>query len=93
MPSLTPFDCAEAFARLDDYLDRELSPDEMERVREHLEVCAVCAAEFRFEARVLEVLKSRIASLRAPDELRARVVQSVARARAGDPQPPTGPAA
>ncbi len=92
MPSPTPFDCAEAFARLDDYLDRELAPDEMERVREHLEVCAICAAEFRFEARVIEVLKSRIASLRPPDELRARVEQAVARARAED-APPRSPAA
>lgn len=93
MPSPTPFDCAEAFARLDDYLDRELSPEEMDRVREHLEVCAVCAAEFRFEARVLEVLKTRIASLRAPDGLRGRVELAVAQARAGDSQPPGGPAA
>lgn len=93
MPPPTPFDCAEAFARLDDYLDRELSAAEMEQVREHLEVCAVCAAEFRFEARVIEVLKSRIASLRAPAELRARVEQAVARARAGEPQPPAGPTA
>ena len=28
--------CEEAFRRLDDYLDRELSPDEMRQVEEHL---------------------------------------------------------
>ena len=84
MPSPTAYDCGEAFARLDDYLDRELVPGELERVREHLEVCATCAEEFRFEARVLEVLKARIATLHAPAALRERVDQAVARARRED---------
>ena len=81
MPSPTVYDCAEAFSRLDDYLDRELAPEELERVREHLEVCATCAEEFRFEARVIEVLRGRIASLRAPAAVRERVEQAVARAQ------------
>jgi anti-sigma factor RsiW len=31
--------------RLDDYLDRELSPEEMRRAEEHLETCAACRSE------------------------------------------------
>ena len=84
MPSPTVYDCAEAFARLDDYLDRELAPEELERVARHLEVCATCAEEFRFEARVIELLKQRITQLRAPAELRERVERAVALARLGD---------
>ena len=88
MPSPTAYDCGEAFARLDDYLDRELGPEELQRVREHLEVCATCAEEFRFEARVLEVLKARISNLHAPASLRERIEQAVALARREDGSAP-----
>ena len=88
MPSPTVYDCREAFARLDDYLDSECGPEELARVRAHLEVCATCAEEFRFEARVLEVLKARIATLHAPAALRERVDQAVARSRREDGSAP-----
>ncbi len=42
--------CEEVFQRLDDYLDRELTPDEARMVKEHLDTCAACAAEHRFES-------------------------------------------
>jgi hypothetical protein len=45
MTPLSRYTCEEAFRRLDDYLDRELSSDETELVREHLEVCAGGARE------------------------------------------------
>ena len=41
------FTCEEIFARLDDYLDRELSADEMRMVKEHLETCAACRLAVR----------------------------------------------
>ncbi len=42
--------CEEVFARLDDYVDRELSAEEARLVEEHCAVCDVCAREYRFEA-------------------------------------------
>ena len=53
MTHLSRYTCEEAFRRLDDYLDRELSAEEMTLVREHLEICAGCAREFNFEESVL----------------------------------------
>ncbi len=47
------FSCAETFRRLQDYLDRELSPAETAAVEAHLAECGVCAEEYRFEASVL----------------------------------------
>ena len=53
MTHLNRYTCEEAFRRLDDYLDRELSSEETALVHEHLEICAGCAREFNFEASVL----------------------------------------
>jgi anti-sigma factor (TIGR02949 family) len=76
------YTCTEAFRRLDDYLDRELGPAELAKVREHLEVCAVCAMEFRFEERILADLRSKLAHVAAPPGLLDRVRGAIARAAA-----------
>lgn len=69
--------CEEVFRRLDDYLDRELSSAEMEQVRAHLEQCAVCAGEYRFDETVLLHVRERMSRVRAPagllDSIRRRV--------------------
>ncbi len=79
MPPLDPYTCAQAFRLLDDYIDRELGPEEFERVREHLEICAVCAAEFRFEASVIRQVRSKVRRLALPPGLEARVWQRITR--------------
>ena len=90
MRELTPFTCADTFRRLDDYLDRELTPDELERVRRHLETCAICAAEFRYEERVIRAVRSRLQRLEVPADLCGRVWRAVTEAKRSDPPP--GPA-
>jgi mycothiol system anti-sigma-R factor len=65
--------CEEVFERLDDYLDRELSPEQMGLVREHLEVCAVCASEYRFEAGVIGGVREKLRRITLPEGLRARI--------------------
>ena len=65
--------CEEVFARLDDYLDRELAAEDMALVREHLETCAICAAEHRFERHVIDDLRSKLRRIRAPEPLTARI--------------------
>jgi anti-sigma factor (TIGR02949 family) len=65
--------CAETFRRLDDYIDRELSPAELKAVEDHLEICAVCAAEFGIERTVLEEIRGKLRRLRAPDGLLRRI--------------------
>lgn len=65
--------CADVFARLDDYVDRELSPDDLLQVERHLEICATCASEFRIEGQVLQAIRSKLARIEAPSDLHARV--------------------
>jgi anti-sigma factor (TIGR02949 family) len=77
MRELSRFTCEEAFRRLDDYLDRELSAQEMELVREHLEICAGCAREFTFEESVLTGVRSRLRQIDMPEELQARILRAL----------------
>lgn len=66
--------CESAFRRLDDYLDRQLSPDEMRLVEEHLQICEACTREFTFEASVLDGVRRKLKSLEMPPDLLARIV-------------------
>jgi anti-sigma factor (TIGR02949 family) len=81
---LTRFTCEEAFRRLDDYLDRELSGAEMTLVREHLEICAGCAREFRFEESVLRGVRTKLRQIDVPEDLQARVLRLLAAEREGE---------
>lgn len=79
MTSLSRYTCEEAFRRLDDFLDHELSPAETELVRQHLELCAGCAREFNFEGSVLESVRAKLRQVVVPTDLLARVVALAAR--------------
>ena len=67
------YTCEEAFQRLNDYVDRELSADEMVRVREHIDTCALCASEYRFESRVLDHLRARLRRIDLPPSVLEKV--------------------
>ncbi len=71
------YSCEDAFRRLDDYLDRELSERECAKIEEHLRYCAVCASEYRFEASVVKRVREKVQRLKAPPELLARIVASL----------------
>ena len=72
------FTCEEVFVRLDDYLDRELTRDELRLVREHLETCAACASEHRFEPGVLNSVKEKLRRLAVPEDLMAKIAARIA---------------
>lgn len=76
--------CAEVFRRLDDFLDRELAPEDLRLVREHLEICLQCAHEVRFEEALLEGLRHRLRRVQLPSDLAARVHAELARAPEDD---------
>jgi anti-sigma factor (TIGR02949 family) len=74
MTKLDRTNCEEAFRRLDDFLDRRLSPQETRIIEEHLEVCAWCTREFAFEASVLNGVKEKLRHLTAPPDLLSRIL-------------------
>ncbi len=65
---LTLLNCTETLARLDDYLDRELSPREVTLVERHLKICRHCSEIYAFEAAFLHGLKQKIQRLETSDE-------------------------
>lgn len=77
MEEVAEFPCHEAFSRIHDYVDRELAPVEMVRVALHLERCAMCAREFKFEAATLADLKRKVRRIAVPAGLRERVLASL----------------
>ncbi len=78
MQPLDRLTCEEVFNRLDDYLDRELTAEEMRLVREHLETCAACAGEHRFESTVLNGVREKLQRLAVPADLMARIAARIA---------------
>ena len=71
--------CEEAFRRLDDYLDRQLSADETRLIEEHLHECAACSREFVFEASVIQAVRRKLSRLDAPPALLDRITQQISR--------------
>jgi anti-sigma factor (TIGR02949 family) len=75
MTHLSRYTCEEAFRRLDDYLDRELSAEETVLVKEHLEICAGCAREFNFESSLLRGVRDKLRQIELPPSLEARILR------------------
>lgn len=81
MTKLNRSNCEEAFRRLDDYLDRELSPHEILLIEEHLRICEWCTREFTFEESVLRGVKRKLRQIDAPPGLVAKVLSGLPRER------------
>ena len=70
---LDRYTCEEALRRLDDFVDRELGDGELRLVREHLETCAACTAQFEAEADKLSQLKEKLRRIMVPPDLMVRI--------------------
>lgn len=81
------FTCEEAFRRIDDYLDRELGPQETRLIEEHLAICASCLREFTYEQSVLDGVKRKLRRVMVPRALMARIQAELADAAERDPDP------
>ena len=67
-------DCGDCLERLYQYLDQELSEEDVATVRGHLADCQGCAHHFYFEERFLQKVHDAVAGDRAPERLRQSVV-------------------
>jgi len=76
--------CEELFRRLDDYMDRELAAHEAVLVREHLETCVVCAAEYAFESSMLKSVREKLQHIAAPADLMAKISARLAQVERGE---------
>lgn len=90
MNDINRLTCEEIFRRLDDYLDRELTAEEMARVREHLETCEVCAREYDFEEKVLVNLRDRLRRIAAPRDLLSKITKTIEAYKKDNPSGASG---
>lgn len=69
MNTAQPYQCEEVRQRLNDYLDQELSPQEMRLTLEHLDVCPDCMARCQQAYQELADLRAAIQDFDVPDGL------------------------
>lgn len=65
--------CEQTFAKLDDFIDRELSEEESRLVQEHLDICVVCSREFNFEAGVWREVRAKLQKTIVPPNLKEKL--------------------
>ena len=65
--------CEQAYREVYQFLDRELSDDELTTVRQHLDDCPPCAHLFQFEGTIVRYVRERGARETCP----AAVVKSI----------------
>ena len=68
--------CSATLKRLYEFLDRELSPEQLRTVQTHLDACPECADVKDFELMIREKMRSSCAQ-QAPEQLKARLLQDV----------------
>ncbi len=69
--------CYEVLARLQTFLDRELTEGEIETVRMHLDCCPPCKQVFRFEEHLRRLVKIRCLDEVCPRSLREQILARV----------------
>ena len=87
MTSIDRYTCEEVVRRLDDYVDRELAPHEMQLMREHLETCAACAKEYAFAEATLRTIKAKLRRIEVPADLMAQVALRLAEVEVDEDEP------
>jgi anti-sigma factor (TIGR02949 family) len=69
--------CKEALRKLDDFVDRELSPADIKCIETHLRVCKHCAAKFAFETELIEELKAKVRRISVPPTLLKGIMEAI----------------
>lgn len=73
-------ECAQALARLYEYLDGEMSPADVLQIREHLDDCAPCLQQYDLDV-ALKALIRRSCRESAPADLRERIMVKITEIR------------
>ena len=69
-------DCNETLRELYGFLDGQLSDDDREHIRHHLDDCSPCLEAFDFEAELRLVIRNRCTD-QVPESLRSRIAQAI----------------
>lgn len=75
-------DCAEVLERVYEYLDNELEPMDLQKIREHLDDCGPCLRQYDLDIALKALIRRSCACESAPIELRQRILVTISEARA-----------
>jgi len=70
-------DCSEVLDRVYEYIDQEMADDDCATVREHLDECAPCLAEFGLEQAVKALVQRSCGCDTAPEQLRGKILSKI----------------
>jgi mycothiol system anti-sigma-R factor len=73
-------DCAQVLDRVYEYLDGELGPVDLDRIREHLDECGPCLRQYDLDV-ALKALVRRSCRESAPADLRERIMVKITEVR------------
>jgi mycothiol system anti-sigma-R factor len=76
-------DCASVLEHVYEYIDQEMADDDLATVKEHLEECTPCLAEYGLEQTV-KALVHRCCSETAPEDLRVKVLSKIRQAQTAE---------
>lgn len=74
-------DCQQALNQIFEYIDSELPDAELRDIGDHLKDCPPCEAEHRINEKIKNLV-STCGDEVAPDDLRAKVLETIKSARA-----------
>ena len=70
-------DCSSVLDRVYEYIDHEMAEDDCATVKQHLDECAPCLAEFGLEQAVKSLVHRSCGCDTAPEQLRLKVLSKI----------------
>jgi anti-sigma factor (TIGR02949 family) len=70
-------DCSEVLHRVYEYLDGEMTRDDTEKIKQHLDECGPCLKEYDLDQALKALVKRSCECEEAPVELRSQIVARI----------------
>lgn len=74
-------DCSEVLHRVYEYLDGEMTADDTQKIKHHLDECGPCLREYDLDQALKALVKRSCACEEAPVELRTQIMARITRLR------------
>ena len=74
-------DCSEVLYRVYEYLDGEMSPDDTDKIRQHLVECGPCFKEYDLDQALKALVKRSCQCEEAPVTLRTQIMARITHIR------------
>jgi mycothiol system anti-sigma-R factor len=74
-------DCRDVLDRVYEYLDGELTPHDVAKIRQHLDECGPCLSQYDLDEVLKALIRRSCACETAPDTLRQRIMVRITEVR------------